>query len=73
MIIILTLYSHGYPGGVLSSLVFKVLDLKHHDEMLYMEAALSFAFPWCEREGKRERDMYIYIYVYTHIHIYIYT
>lgn len=37
----------GGVGGVIASLVFKVLDLKHHDELLYMEAALSFAFPWC--------------------------
>jgi sodium/hydrogen exchanger 8 len=37
----------GTVAGLISSLVFKVLDLKHHDEMLYMEAALSFAFPWC--------------------------
>ena len=37
----------GAVFGVISSIVFKVLDLKHHDEMLYMEAALSFAFTWC--------------------------
>jgi len=37
----------GAVGGILSSLTFKLLDLRHHDEMLYMEAALSFVFPWC--------------------------
>lgn len=37
----------GMIAGLISSLVFKLLDLKHHDEMLYMEAALSFSFPWC--------------------------
>jgi len=32
--------------GILSSWVFKVLDMRHHEDLLYMQCALSFAFPW---------------------------
>lgn len=32
--------------GVVSSLVFKALDMRHHAELIFMQSALSFAFPW---------------------------
>ena len=32
--------------GIISALVFKKLDMRHHAELLFMQAALSFAFPW---------------------------
>jgi len=36
----------GAIGGLLSAWTFKVLDMRHHAEHLYMQCALSFAFPW---------------------------
>lgn len=36
----------GLIYGVASALVFKKLDLRHHDDLLFLEAALSFTFPW---------------------------
>ena len=32
--------------GLLSAYVFKKLDLRHHHDMLFLECALSFTFPW---------------------------
>ena len=39
----------GLLYGLLSAWVYKKLDLRRHDEMHFMESALSFAFP-CDRE-----------------------
>ena len=36
----------GAVYGVFSALVFKKLDLRHHSELVFMQSALSFAFPW---------------------------
>jgi len=36
----------GAVYGFLSAWVFKTLDMRHHEELLYMQCALSFAFPW---------------------------
>jgi len=36
----------GLIYGVASAIVFKKLDLRHHDDLLFIEAALSFTFPW---------------------------
>jgi len=36
----------GLVYGLASALVFKKLDLRHHEELLFIEAALSFVFPW---------------------------
>ena len=32
--------------GILSALVFKAMDMRHHADLVFMQAALSFAFPW---------------------------
>ena len=32
--------------GVASALCFKKLDMRHHGELIFMQSALSFAFPW---------------------------
>ena len=32
--------------GILSALVFKKLDMRHHAELIFMQSSLSFAFPW---------------------------
>ena len=32
--------------GVVSSLVFNALDMRHHAELIFMHSVLSFAFPW---------------------------
>jgi len=32
--------------GIASSLVFKAMDMRHHGDLVFMQAALSFAFPW---------------------------
>jgi len=36
----------GAISGILSAGVFKWLDLRHHDEIFFVEAALSMVFPW---------------------------
>lgn len=36
----------GLVYGLLSAWVFKKLNLRNHDELHFMESALSFAFPW---------------------------
>jgi len=36
----------GIVFGLFSAIVFKALDLRHHDEMIFMECALCFVFPW---------------------------
>jgi len=36
----------GIVAGMLSALVFKHMGLKHHEEIVFLEAALSFPFPW---------------------------
>jgi len=36
----------GAVYGILSALTFKKLDLRHHSELIFMQSALSFAFPW---------------------------
>jgi len=32
--------------GIASALVFKVMDMRHHGDLIFMQAALSFVFPW---------------------------
>ena len=36
----------GAVFGLASAYVFKALDMRHHEEHLFMQCALSFAFPW---------------------------
>ena len=36
----------GIVAGLASSFVFKILNLRRHDELIYTEGALSFVFPW---------------------------
>jgi len=36
----------GVLYGVASALVYKKLDLRHHEETIFMEASLSMTFPW---------------------------
>ena len=36
----------GILYGVVSALVYKKLDLRHHEETIFMETALSMTFPW---------------------------
>ena len=37
----------GIIFGVLCSITYKYLGLRLHEDHLFMEAALSFIFPWC--------------------------
>ena len=32
--------------GIASSLVFKKMDMRHHGDLVFMQCALSFTFPW---------------------------
>jgi len=32
--------------GIASSLVFKAMDMRHHADLVFMQCALSFVFPW---------------------------
>lgn len=36
----------GLAYGMASALAFKALGMRDHDELMYVEAALSFCFPW---------------------------
>jgi len=36
----------GALAGILSALVYKGLDMRHHAEHVILQASLSFAFPW---------------------------
>mmetsp|Transcript_66939 Transcript_66939/g.132669 ORF Transcript_66939/g.132669 Transcript_66939/m.132669 type:complete len:441 (-) Transcript_66939:458-1780(-) len=36
----------GAVYGIASALVFKRMDMRHHKDLIFMQAALSFAFPW---------------------------
>ena len=36
----------GLIYGLASALVFKKIDLRHHHDSHFMEAVLSFTFPW---------------------------
>lgn len=36
----------GILAGIASAMVFKVLNLRKHDELIFTEGALSFVFPW---------------------------
>jgi solute carrier family 9 (sodium/hydrogen exchanger), member 8 len=32
--------------GIASALVFKMMDMRHHADLVFMQCALSFTFPW---------------------------